>query len=212
MFMLHGNTRDLCRWEGERGSPEYLALVPFLVEMFSRSKDIVLTYNVSQGIQFPDKQMEKRCLVAVNARRAIEGELPLETFPASPVHVLPLIERLITDRSQRVAVVLDFFETIVPMSDLSYMGDADKANLVAMQRWASDPVLGKGYHASALVTVTSMPGLNVLVTLGIRPYARCHPERRYSSGAPLRAHSTTTQRTTASRGRGGSGSPAPEPR
>ena len=152
MFMLHGNTRDLCRWEGERGSPEYLALVPFLVEMFSRSKDIVLTYNVSQGIQFPDKQMEKRCLVAVNARRAIEGELPLETFPASPVHVLPLIERLITDRSQRVAVVLDFFETIVPMSDLSYMGDADKANLVAMQRWASDPGLLGSDNLVVLIT------------------------------------------------------------
>ena len=50
-----------------------------------------------------------------------------------------MIERLVTDRSQRVAVVLDFFETIVPMSDLSYMGEADKANLVAMQRWASIP-------------------------------------------------------------------------
>ena len=76
MFMLHGNTRDLCRWEGEGETPEYLALVPFLVEMFSRSKDIVLTYNVSQGVQFPDKQMKKRCLVAVNARRAIEGRRP----------------------------------------------------------------------------------------------------------------------------------------
>ena len=31
MFMLHGNTRDLCRWEGEGETPQYLALVPFLV-------------------------------------------------------------------------------------------------------------------------------------------------------------------------------------
>ena len=141
MFMLHGNTRDLCRWQSQGGGVEYLALVPFLVEMFSHSKDIVLTYDVSQGVQFPDKKMRKRCLMAVNARRAIEGELPVDDFPSSPAHVLPMLERLVTDRSQKVAVVLDFFETIVPMSDLSYMGDADKANLVAMQRWASDPGL-----------------------------------------------------------------------
>jgi len=152
MFMLHGNTRDLCRWQGEGGDPEYLALVPFLVEMFSRSKDIVLTYNVSQGVQFPDKTMQKRCLVAVNTRRALEGELPLDAFPTSPAHVLPMIERLVTDRSQRVAVVLDFFETIVPMSDLSYMGEADKANLVAMQRWASDPGLLASDNLVVLVT------------------------------------------------------------
>ena len=114
---------------GEQGDAEYLGLVPFLVEMFSRSKDIVLTYNVSQGVQFPDKKMRKRCLVAVNARRAIEGEVPIDAFPNSPAHVLPMLERLITDRSQRVAVVLDFFETVVPMSDLSYMGEGDKANL-----------------------------------------------------------------------------------
>ncbi len=152
MFMLHGNTRDLCRWEGEGETPQYLALVPFLVEMFSRSKDIVLTYNVSQGVQFPDKQMQKRCLVAVNARRAIEGEAPIDAFPSSPAHVLPMIERLVTDRSQRVAVVLDFFETIVPMSDLSYMGEADKANLVAMQRWASDPGLLGSDNLVVLIT------------------------------------------------------------
>jgi SpoVK/Ycf46/Vps4 family AAA+-type ATPase len=54
---------------------------------------------------------------------------------------LPLLERLVTDTSQRIAVVMDFFETVVPMSELSYMGDGDKANLVAMQRWASDPGL-----------------------------------------------------------------------
>ena len=141
MFLLHGNTRDLCRWPGADGGSEYKGLVPFLEAMFSRSKDIVLTYNISQGIGFPERSMRKRCLMAVNARRTIEGEPLLEALPSSPAMVLPMLERLVTDPSQRVAVVIDFFETIVPMSDLSYMGDADKANLVAMQRWASDPGL-----------------------------------------------------------------------
>ena len=80
--------------------------------------------------------MKKRCLVAVNARRAIEGRRPsMLSRPHLPV--LPMIERLVTDRSQRVAVA----GLLQHRADerLSYMGDADKANLVAMQQWASTP-------------------------------------------------------------------------
>lgn len=141
MFLLHGNTRDLCRWVDPDHGPEYKGLVGFLETMFSRSKDIVLTYNISQGVRFSERSMQKRCLAAINARRAIEGEPALDALPSSPGLVLPILERLVTDPSQKVAVVMDFFETIVPMSDLSYMGDSEKANLVAMQRWASDPGL-----------------------------------------------------------------------
>jgi transitional endoplasmic reticulum ATPase len=141
MFLLHGNTRDLCRLDGPDGEAQYLGLVPFLEAMLSRSKDIVLTYNVSQGIGFAAGPMRKHCLMAVNARRAIEGEPVLDRFPRGAAEVLPLLERLVTDTSQRIAVIVDFFETIVPMSDLSYMSDSDKANLVAMQRLASDPGL-----------------------------------------------------------------------
>ncbi len=141
MFLLHGNTRDLCRLSGDEGQARYLGLVPFLEAMFSRSKDIVLTYNISQGIGFSAPDMARRCLAVVNARRAIEGQPALHGFPRSPVEVLPLIAALVTDSQQRIAVVVDFFETIVPMSDLSYMSEADKANLVAMQRLSSDPGL-----------------------------------------------------------------------
>ena len=141
MFLLHGNTRDLCRLSADGRGVRYLGLVPFLEAMFSRSKDIVLTYNVSQGIRFAEPAMRARCLVAVNARRALEGEAVIDRLPRSPAEVLPLLERLVTDISQRIAVIVDFFETIVPMSELSYMGDSDKANLVAMQRLASDPGL-----------------------------------------------------------------------
>ena len=168
--------------------------MPFLVEMFSRSKDIVLTYNVSQGVQFPDKKMRKRCLVAVNARRAIEGEVPIDAFPNSPAHVLPMLERLITDRSQRVAVVLDFFETVVPMSDLSYMGEGDKANLVAMQRWA--PTLGPG----AITSLCSSPSTS-----------RCAQAWVGSAQPPLRIALPEQDERTAfiesstRRGRGGDG-------
>jgi len=60
MFLLHGNTRDLFPFE-ENGASEFVGLVPYLQRFLSRSKDIVLTYNVSQGIQFAAKGMKARC-------------------------------------------------------------------------------------------------------------------------------------------------------
>ena len=51
-----------------------------------------------------------------------------------------------------IAARRDFFETVVPMSDPSYMGEGDKANLDSMQRWASDPGLLGSDNLVVLIT------------------------------------------------------------
>ena len=136
MFLLHGNTRDLTRW-----GDEYVDVKTFLEGFLGRSKELVITYNVSQGLGFLHPPMKKKFMAAINARRALDGFGPIDVLPSRPGEVLPLLECLMSDASHRVAIILDFVEMIVPMSDLSYMGDADKSNLVAMQRWAADPGL-----------------------------------------------------------------------
>ena len=52
MFLLHGNVRDLFAWEEPDGTLRYLPLRAFLEKFLSRSKDIVLYYNCSEGIEF----------------------------------------------------------------------------------------------------------------------------------------------------------------
>jgi len=141
MFLIHGNTRDVHPWTEADGTVEYLGLRPFLERFLTRSKDIVVYYNVSQGIEFPEKTMRSRFRTAVSARRALQGLPQLDAMPTEPSEVLPVIEDLVTDPAQRAAVVLDYVEMVVPMGDISFMGTGDKANLVALQRWASDPGL-----------------------------------------------------------------------
>jgi transitional endoplasmic reticulum ATPase len=136
MFLLHGNTRDLTPWDGG-----FVDLRSFLEGYLGRSKELVITFNVSQGIGFAKPAMKDKFMASINARRALHGLHSLDTLPTRPGEVLPLLEGLMNDPCQRVAIVLDFVEMIVPMSDLSYMGEADKANLVAMQRWTADPAL-----------------------------------------------------------------------
>ena len=145
MFLLHGNVRDLFpsvpAQMSKNAAEEYLPLRLFLEQFLGRSKEIVLYYNVSEGIQFPTPKIAKRFQVVVNARRALRGEPPLAGLPRSPAEILPIIEDLITDPNQRAAIILDFVEMVVPMGDLSFMGDDDKSNLVTLQRWSAHPSL-----------------------------------------------------------------------
>ncbi len=152
MFLIHGNTRDLYPWTDDQGSIEYLGLRAFLQRFLSRSKEIVLAYNLSEGVSFAAPAMRGRFLAAANARRALQGQGPIAGIPHSSGEVLPLIESLVTDSGQRAAVVVDYVEMIVPMGDISFMADSDKSNLVALQRWATDPALSASDNLVILVT------------------------------------------------------------
>lgn len=139
MFLVHGNVRDLHPWDGGDGRIEWLSLREFFERFLGRTRDIVVYYNVSQGLQFPDRGHEKRFQRAVNARRALDGGEPLSVLPRTPAAAVPLFEELITDPTNSSGVVLDYVEMIAPAGDISFMSAEDKATLVAMQRWASDP-------------------------------------------------------------------------
>lgn len=148
MFLVHGNVRDLYPYEDRDGRVHYIPIREFLERFLGRSKEIVAYYNLSEGIEFPDKGTRARFRTVINASRAMRGDEGLGKLPRSPSEVLPIIEDLVTDPTQRAAVVLDYVEMIAPMGDLTFMGESDKANLVALERWASDPGL---LHSDNLV-------------------------------------------------------------
>jgi SpoVK/Ycf46/Vps4 family AAA+-type ATPase len=152
MFLLHGNVRDLFPWTADGGQLEWLSLRRFLESFLSRTKEIVVAYNCSQGLEFAKPAMNARFARAINARRALEGRDKVTELPRSANKVLPLLEDLVTDLTQSAAVVLDYVETIVPAGELSFMNEADKANLVALQRWASDPALLQSDNLVILIT------------------------------------------------------------
>ena len=141
MFLLHGNVRDVFPWTFSDGTTRYVPLREFLERFLSRTKDLVAYYNVSEGVEFPDKRTEERFRTVVNAQRMLDGKALLTDWPTAPDKVLPLVERVVTDTTQRAAVVLDYVETIVPMADIGFMGEGDKASLISLQRWSSDPAL-----------------------------------------------------------------------
>lgn len=152
MFLLHGNVRDLFPWDGPDGT-RYIPLREFLERFLSRSKDIVAYYNCSEGIEFPESDMESRFKKAVNLKLVADGRSDLvQRFPKSAGEALPMLETVFMDPAANAGVVIDYVETIIPAGDLSFMGDTDKSNLVNFQRWASDPALLASDNLVILVT------------------------------------------------------------
>ena len=139
MFLLHGNVRDVYPWEEADGSVRYLTLREFLERFLARSKDIVVYYNLSEGLEFPDRSSATRFRATMDARRMLEGDSPLTGLPTDPDAVLALLEDLVTDAGARSGVILDYVETVAPMGELSFMGSTDKANLITLLRWSQDP-------------------------------------------------------------------------
>jgi transitional endoplasmic reticulum ATPase len=124
MFLLHGNVRDLQPF-GE----DYVPLAEGLARLAAR-REVVVTYDVSAGLGFPDKGREDafRRALAIKAR----------FLPADPARALIVLDTLLsTDRvpAGGVAVVIDYAHALAPAGS---NGSAERQNVTTLARWASD--------------------------------------------------------------------------
>ncbi len=140
VFLVHGNVRDLVA-VADGDATRWDTMRVFLERFFRRTKDLVVHFNVSEGIEFPSKAAEEQFKRAVNNRRLMRRREPMDALPRSTPAALAAIEDVLTDPSLRAAVLLDYLETISPNADLAFMGEADKSTLVTLLRLPSDPAL-----------------------------------------------------------------------
>lgn len=171
LFLLHGNVRDLQPWTGDDGTVEWLDLRGFLTKFLERTRDVVVNYNVSQGLDFGGKGQKRLFRSIVDAQRMLQGKDRIGSLPTTATEVIPVVEALLTDPTHSSAVVMDYFEMIAPNSDPSFMVHEDKANLVSLQRWSTDPAFLSTDNLAILVTehlsdvnrrITSSPQLSTI--------------------------------------------------
>src|SRR5581483_10968078 len=104
-FLLHHNVYDLTR-----SRSGYVGLLAFLQKELLGNKGIVL-YNRSEGVTF-DSDETLRAFVA-------------HQLPRDPARALPMIERFLYF-ADRVAVIINFFDTILPAAEISYLSGDDR--------------------------------------------------------------------------------------
>src|SRR5215475_1774718 len=131
-FLLHHNVYDLIR--SRNG---YVSLLSFLQQELLGNRRVLL-YNRSEGVTF-DSEETLRAFVA--QQRVADPLLDFKTaaqIPRDPARSLPLIERFLY-YSDRVAVVINFLETIFPAGEIGHLSSDDRNTLVSMQRWLTSP-------------------------------------------------------------------------
>ena len=147
-FVLHGNVRDLvpADVDAPAGSTQraYLPLRQFLSEDLFAGRDLVVFYDRSDGIHFMDAESRRDFARAVSGYDSLFGTDFAKRMPKDPPRVFALLDnyfRLRLADGKRVACVIDYAETVVPMSEAASYSTEDRAALVTLQKWAHDPTL-----------------------------------------------------------------------
>lgn len=141
-FILFGNVRDLVPTVDDTGNNAYLPLRDFLIEDLFAARDIILFYDRSGGIHFANQASRKDFSRALSGYDSIFGTDYAQKMPKDPVRVLSVLEnyfRLRLDEGKRIACIIDYAETIVPMAEASMYSSEDRNALVFLQKWSLNP-------------------------------------------------------------------------
>jgi len=137
MFVLHGNVRDLAPRNGE-----FVPLSQFLREALFGSRDLVLQYDRGGGLTFSNSDMKADFQRALSGYDSFHGTNFSAGLPRNPDGVLNILDNYLRLRildKKKIAVVIDFAETIAPAADTSGMSAEDRNSLVMLKRWAQNP-------------------------------------------------------------------------
>ena len=154
-FILHGNVRDLVRTLDADDNDAYVPLRQFLADDLFAGRDVVLFYDRSHGIHFSDVASRSDFNRALSGYDTIFGTEYAKKLPKDPARVFALLDNYIRLRladGKRIAVVVDYAETIVPMTEAASYSAEDRTALVYLQKWAHDPTLLEADFTLVLIT------------------------------------------------------------
>jgi SpoVK/Ycf46/Vps4 family AAA+-type ATPase len=154
LFILHGNVRDVVPAVDEDDGLSYVSVRKFLANDLFGSRDIVVFYDRSAGIHFSDPESQKDFNRALSGYDTIFGTEYAQKLPKDPVRVFSVLEnyfRLRLADGKRMACVIDYAETVVPMAEASMYTAEDRNALVFLQKWGHDPLFVRSDFTVVLV-------------------------------------------------------------
>jgi ATP-dependent 26S proteasome regulatory subunit len=158
-FLLHHNVYDLMR-----ARADYVPLLAFLQNELLGNKGIVL-YNRSEGTTFDSDETLRAFIAQQRVADPLFNLKGPEQLPRDPARALPMIERYLYF-ADRVAVIINFLDTILPAGEIGYLSSDDRNALVTLQRW---------------MTSTRLRDADKLVILITESLADVHPRIRENS-------------------------------
>ena len=161
MFVLTGNIYDLVPYDSglppardEKKTPA-LSLGKFLQTAMFGQRDIVLSYDRGGGIGFAKPEVQKDFSLALSGYDSFHGTNFAQALPRNPDGVLNILDnylRLRVHDGKKIAIVIDYAETIAPAGDTGGMSADDRNAVVILQRWAHSPHFLRADVTIVLVT------------------------------------------------------------
>src|SRR5580693_3063733 len=140
LFVLHGNVRDLVPLPKQE-STQFVPLDEFLSGALFGQRDLVLHYDRG-GLSFGSAESQADFRRALEGYDSFHGTTYSQGLPRNPDAVLNLLDNFLRLRiadGKKIAVVIDFAETVAPAGDVSSMSADDRNALVILKRWARNP-------------------------------------------------------------------------
>ena len=145
MFVLYGNVRDYVAVK-RAGATQFLSLPRFLNEALFPQRDLILSYDRGGGLAFAQPEAQADFLRALSGYDSFHGTNYAAGLPRNPDGVLNLLDnylRLRIAEGKKVALIIDYAETIAPAGGVSGMPAEDRNALVILKRWALNPAFLK---------------------------------------------------------------------
>lgn len=161
LYFVSGNIRDLLPYQLDSNSSRFI-FVPikdWISTVLFGNNGIIIFYDSSQGISFGFKK--DRIQYEKEMSRIYPDEDPNNFFSNDPVIALDYIEKFFRQtyygqdpgsEADRIVLILDYAETIVPAGEMYSLNSADRYCLVTLNRWANDPMFMRQDISIVLVT------------------------------------------------------------
>ena len=149
MFVLHGNIYDLV------SADQPMPLGKFLQTKMFGQRDIVLSYDRGGGLTFAKPEVQKDFRQALSGYDSFHETNFSQALPRNPDGVLNILDNYLRLRvydGRKIALILDYAETIAPAGDTGGMNADDRNAIVILQRWAHSPHFVRADVTIVLVT------------------------------------------------------------
>ncbi len=154
-FVLHGNVHDLVASDPPRARRSYQSLQKFLQTVLFAQRDAVICYDRGGGLTFATGEMQNDFRNALAGYDSFHNTKYSQALPRNPDGVLTILDnylRLRVHDNRKIALVIEYAETIVPAGDVGGMPPDDRNALVILQRWAHNPAFKQADVTIVLVS------------------------------------------------------------
>ncbi len=137
-FLLHGNVADLQPLYQPDGTLKWVALREYFSKVLFAGRDMILFYDEAAGISFANPDMGNAYLRVQQAAALIGGWKNEPKLPRDPLGALQSIGNYLRAAAldprdpKRVALVIDFAQTVVPAGEVGSLGADEQACLVTL--------------------------------------------------------------------------------